>query len=287
MAGTIDALLLACRRRLADGGVAEAGREARILVAGLLDFTATDLLTRGGDVVSDDAAARIEAGLARRLAGEPVHRILGRRDFRGLTLLLSAETLEPRPDTECLVDAVGPLVADCVARTGGCRILDLGTGTGAIILALLDEHPLARGVAVDLSADALATATANAERHGLVSRFGACRSDWFSAVDGVFDVIVSNPPYIASSIVDVLEPDVRDHDPRLALDGGADGLDAYRVIAAQSRRHLTQQGFIGLEIGYDQDNAVVDLFEGFDFRLVQRARDLGGRDRVLVFQPRN
>ncbi len=285
MAETVDQLLTACRRALSDKGIADAGREARLLVAGLLDLTPTDLLTRGAATVSGEARATVEAALSRRLAGEPVHRILGVRDFRGLTLKLSPGTLEPRPDTECLVDAIGPHVAEIVARTGGCRILDLGTGTGAIILSLLDEHPLATGLAVDLSADALATATENAERHGLGGRFEARESNWFAAVEGLFDVIVSNPPYIASSVVDTLEQDVRDHDPRLALDGGPDGLMAYREIALNSRRYLTQDGLVGLEIGYDQDAVVTALFEAAGFDLLLRARDLGGRDRVLVFRP--
>ncbi|WP_377293828.1 peptide chain release factor N(5)-glutamine methyltransferase [Rhizobium sp. SG2393] len=286
MAATLDAVLAAVRRSLAEAGVEDAGREARLLVAGLLGLTPTELLTRGASPVADAERAKVEAAVTRRLAGEPVFRILGRRDFRGLTLKLSPGTLEPRPDTECLVDAMGPQVDAIIARQGHCRILDLGTGTGAIILSLLDEHPLASGVGVDKSADALATARDNAAGHGLAARFDARESDWFSSVDGIFDVIVSNPPYIVSSVVDELERDVRDHDPRLALDGGADGLDAYRAIASESRRYLSQDGIVGLEIGYDQDGPVTALFEASGFRLTQRARDLGGRDRVLVFQPR-
>ena len=284
MTQTVDQVLTSCRRALADAGIADAGREARLLVGGILKLSGTEIVTRGGSPVSDEACVLVDAGLRRRLAGEPVYRILGQRDFRGLTLALSRETLEPRPDTECLVDAVGPRVAAIIRETGGCRILDLGTGTGAILLSLLDEHPLATGVAVDLSADALATAGENASRNGLAERFTACRSDWFAAVEGRFDAIVSNPPYIRSSVIHTLERDVRDHDPRLALDGGSDGLTAYRAIAAGSERHLANDGIIGLEIGYDQDDAVVALFRDCGFELLERAKDLAGHDRVLVFR---
>ncbi|MGH6807215.1 MAG: N5-glutamine methyltransferase family protein, partial [Ensifer adhaerens] len=171
-----------------------------------------------------------------------------------------------------------------VAAKGSCRLLDLGTGTGAICLALLSTVLEARGTATDISEDALATASANAELLGLSDRFEALRSNWFDEVEGRFDVIVSNPPYIRSSVVAELEPEVRLHDPAAALDGGDDGLDAYRAIALQAGHHLETNGVIGLEIGFDQKEAVAALFNAETFRLREEAKDLGGNDRVLIFE---
>ncbi|MDO9417896.1 peptide chain release factor N(5)-glutamine methyltransferase [Pararhizobium sp.] len=283
MGDTADSLLAEVRRQFQAADLDDPAQEARILVSGLLGLSLTQFLSRGGDAVSPEAAARVRAAVGRRLAHEPVHRILGERSFFGLTLGLSPETLEPRPDTETLVETMLPFVADIVERTGQCRIVDLGTGTGAICLALLSAFPLATGVGVDLSAGALATAVVNARRNGLDGQFSVVESDWFERLTGQFDIVVSNPPYIASVVVDGLDPEVRDYDPRLALDGGADGLDAYRIIASGVAKVLAPRGVIGLEIGYDQKLHVTDLFEAASLTLAGEAADLGGRDRVLVF----
>ncbi|MCC0031275.1 MAG: peptide chain release factor N(5)-glutamine methyltransferase, partial [Brucellaceae bacterium] len=162
-------------------------------------------------------------------------------------------------------------------------ILDLGTGTGAIALAVLANVAEAQATGTDISAQALETARANAERAGLSDRFTVLRSDWFDAVGGRFDIIVSNPPYIASAEIEALAADVRLHDPRRALDGGADGLDAYRCIARDAKRFLTEKGHVALETGYDQKQAVSALFTKAGYQVVQTVRDLGGNDRVIVF----
>lgn len=284
MGDTADSLLAEVRRRFQEGGLDDPAQEARILVCGLLGLTAAGLLSGGGAPVDAQDASRVRAAIDRRLAHEPVHRILGFRDFYGLTLGLSPETLEPRPDTEILVERMLPFARDAVRRKGTCRILDLGTGTGAICLALLAECPGATGTGADLAAGAVATALQNAARNGLQERFSAVESDWFSAITGSFDVIVSNPPYIASRVVDELDPEVRYHDPRLALDGGMDGLDAYRHIAGEAGAFLEADGVIGLEIGFDQKQSVTKLFETQGFRLVEHALDLGGRDRAILFR---
>lgn len=284
MSDTADSLLAEVRRRFQAGGLDDPAQEARILVGGLLGLTAAGLLAGGRDPVGANDAARVRAAIERRLAHEPVHRILGFREFYGLTLALSPETLEPRPDTETLVERMLPFAAGAVRQKGACRILDLGTGTGAICLALLSACPGATGTGADLSAGAVATARENAARNGLQARFSAVESDWFSAITGTFDVIVSNPPYIASRVVDELDPEVRDHDPRLALDGGLDGLEAYRRIAEGAGAFLEPGGIIGLEIGFDQRQSVTKLFETKGFRLVEHARDLGGRDRAVIFR---
>ena len=222
----------------------------------------------------------------RRLAREPVYRILGRRDFYGLDLVLSEGTLEPRPDTEILVDAILPHLRALVAAGLKPKIVDLGTGTGAIALALLQECPEAEAIGIDISEDALKTASANAERNGLASRFATRAGPWFERTSERFDIIVSNPPYIRSDVVVGLEPEVTKFDPMAALDGGADGLEAYRAIAGKAREHLEDHGLVGLEIGFDQRDDVTQIFEEARFFLVEARRDYGGNDRVLVFAPK-
>ena len=284
MAETLASLVAESRDRLQAGGIENAALDVRHLISGLLDMSLSAVVSRGRDPVSDEDAARIRAAVARRLAREPVYRILGEREFFGLPLKLSKETLEPRPDTETLVDRMIPYLRAVVARKGGCALIDLGTGTGAICIALLSQVLEARGTATDISKDALATATANAAALGLADRFRPLLSNWYEKVDGRYDVIVSNPPYIRSSVVDELEPEVRLHDPAAALDGGEDGLDAYRAIASQAGHHLETNGVIGLEIGFDQKEAVTALFSAENFRLREEAKDLGGNDRVLIFE---
>jgi release factor glutamine methyltransferase len=229
------------------------------------------------------AVAAIDEAVARRAAGEPVHRILGFREFYGLRLALSPQTLEPRPDTETLVDALLPIVKAIAAREEACRILDLGTGTGAIALALLSAEPRAVATGVDISDDALATARSNARSLGLSDRFTAIKSDWFGKVSGRYHVIASNPPYIRSVEIETLQKEVRAFDPLRALDGGADGLDAYRIIATQSAAHLEADGVIAVEIGSTQRTDVARIFEQTGFALLKTLADLAGNDRVLAF----
>jgi len=280
---TLAGMLAEARRRLAEAGIAEAAQEARALVGGLLGLSSTAFVTDGARVLDDEEISVIEASLARRTAREPVHRILGRRAFSRLDLLLSPETLEPRPDTEILVDTLVPHARRTVAERGGCRILDLGTGTGAICLALLDLVPGTTGVGADLSPGALETARRNADINGVAGRFETVESDWFSAVTGAFDIIVSNPPYIVRSVVGTLDEEVRLHDPILALDGGEDGLDAYRAIAAGAGGHLRENGLVAYEIGYDQKESVTALMRDKGFARLEAVKDFGGNDRVLVF----
>ena len=204
--------------------------------------------------------------------------------FFGLDLALSPETLEPRPDTETLVTAALPLTRATVSETGSCRIVDLGTGSGAICLALLSEVDGATGLGTDISAAALATAEENAARNGLSGRFRTRCGNWFEAVEGTFDLIVSNPPYIPKADLQMLDPEVRDFDPHIALDGGQDGLDAYRAIAARAVQHLAPRGHIVVETGFDQHDAVCAVFEAQGFAPASRIKDFGGHDRVLVFR---
>jgi release factor glutamine methyltransferase len=281
---TLGALLRDARWRLSKAGVDDPGLEARLIVEHFTGTTRSEAMTapeRRVDSASREAAL---AALARRVAGEPVHRILGHREFYGLDLSLSPETLEPRPDTETLVEAMLPFIRECTARKGECRVLDLGTGTGAIALAILSQVEQALATGVDISESALETAAGNAARHGLADRFAPLRSDWFENIFGRFDAIVSNPPYIRTKHIDSLQADVRNFDPHRALDGGEDGLEAYRRISEGASRCLAVGGTIGVEIGYDQKDAVTAIFHRAGYRLTNDVRDLAGNDRVLMFQ---
>lgn len=284
-ASTLGALFARARARLREAGIAEAGLEARLLVE---HFTRTDRTAAIADpdrAVAPDAAAAVDRALDARMEGRPVHRILGWREFFGLRLTLSPETLEPRPDTETLVERVVAMAR----RNGGedreWRILDLGTGTGAVALALLSALPGARAVATDISAGALATARHNAHINGYAERLRTLRSDWFATVEGRFDFVVSNPPYIGEAEWRGLAADVRDHDPRAALVAGRDGLKAYRAIAQGACNHLSAGGVVAVEIGFDRKRAVGAIFAEAGYRLVEAASDLAGRDRTLIFAP--
>lgn len=276
--------LAAARKRLQAAGIADPLLDARLLIAEVVGFSLTDFVMKPDRVVTPEESARIAAMIERRANGEPVHRILGHREFHGLDLLLSKETLEPRPDTEVLVDTLLPALKKVVSAKGSARILDMGTGTGAIVLALLKECPEATGIGSDISADALETAARNAARNDLGARFEAIRSDWFEKISGRFDIIVSNPPYIRTDIVATLDQEVRNHDPMAALDGGQDGLAPYRLIAADAGRFLVENGIVGVEIGFDQRLDVSAIFASHGFSLLDAVKDYGGNDRVLTFR---
>lgn len=279
----LQALHRRARERLAEAGVAEAALDARLLVEHFTGTERIDMIRSPERAIEPAAVSAVEVALARRIAGEPIHRILGFREFYGLRLALSPQTLEPRSDTEALVDLVLPSVRAIADRKGSCRILDLGTGTGAIALALLSQEPRAVATGVDIASGALATASSNAVVHGLAERFVSVESNWFAAVSGLFDAIVSNPPYISEKEMQALVPEVREHDPAVALHGGADGLDAYRVIAAGAGGHLESDGVVAVEIGSRQKAEVGALFAAAGWQISGEARDLAGRDRALAF----
>lgn len=219
--------------------------------------------------------------MARRLAREPVHRILGRRAFWTLDLAISPAVLDPRPDSETLVEA-----ALALAPRPCARVLDLGTGSGALLCALLTEWPEASGLGVDRSVEACRVARRNVEACGCGARALVVAGDWGAALAGPFDVVVSNPPYIRSDDIAGLDPEVRDHDPALALDGGADGLAAYRAIAPLAARLLAPGGLLAVEVGWTQGEDVAGLLAQAGFGEVGRRRDLGGHDRVVTGRSR-
>ncbi len=271
---TAQAALLAAVARLTTAGIDGAGRDARVLLAHALGVGADRLTLHLQDSMTVAQSQTYDAALTARTAHQPVAQIIGRRLFWGLEFRVTADTLDPRPETESLV-------AEALTQPF-LKVLDLGTGTGCILLSCLASMPLARGVGVDASAPALAVAAGNAASLGLADRARLLQSDWFSAVDGSFDLIISNPPYIAADEMAALAPDVRDWEPHLALTPGGDGLDAYRSIARGAGARLLPGGRILLEIGPTQGAAVADLLAAAGLESVRILPDMDGRDRVVA-----
>lgn len=267
------------------------GLDARRLAAAALGLDEAMLLREPERPLDQAGRDRLAQVCARRLLREPVSRIVGIRAFHGLDFEIGPATLDPRPDTETLVDGVLDLVAKGLVP-GGCapRILDLGTGSGAILVALLVSLPAATGVGVDISQAALDLARRNADRLDLGSRVSFLRSSWFEAVAGPFDIVVSNPPYIARSEIADLEPEVSRHDPIAALDGGVDGLDAYRAIIAGVSAVLAPDGWLALEIGIGQQVPICDLLRavglGQQPGSLQVWPDLSGTARCVAVKAR-
>lgn len=271
-------------RRLVVSALRKAGIEPAGLEAGLLLEGALAMRHPEPDHALDAAAAaKLADLLRRRLAGEPVWRILGEREFWGLPFRLSPATLEPRPDSETIVEAALKEFAD--RRDEPLSLLDLGTGTGCLLIALLSELPQATGLGVDLSEEACRTAAGNAALNGVAGRASFRQGSWTEGVNGRFDLILSNPPYIPSEEIAGLSVEVREHDPLLALDGGPDGLAPYRIFARSLPALLAPGGRVVFEIGAGQGADVVALMRagGLEFR--GSRSDLGGHERALTFAP--
>jgi len=256
---TVDAARRALTARLKSAAIESADLDARLLVGAVLGLDLTGTIAAANRTLTRDQSIRLERLAGRRLASEPVARILGVKEFWGLPLKLSPATLVPRPDTETVVEFALELLRTHGGADRALRIADLGTGTGAILLALLSELPGAQGIGTDISAEALETARDNAVRLGFSGRAGFVRCDYASALSDSFDLIVSNPPYIRSADIASLAPEVRDHDPHAALDGGADGLDAYRALIAQAACALAPGAVLVVEAGRDQAGEILGL----------------------------
>ena len=270
---------LACRFR--EAGIDSPELDARLIVGAALGLDLTALVAQSQAKLPRDTATRIAALADRRLGGEPVARIFGEKEFWGLRFALSPETLVPRPDTETVVAAALEF-ARGLDPLKGLRIVDIGTGSGAILLALLSELAHASGIGTDIAAGALMAAKQNADGFGLGNRAEFVLSDYFSAVSGTFDVIVSNPPYIRTADIESLSREVRGHEPYAALDGGVDGLAAYRTLCAQAPAHLKAGGALIVEVGHDQAEAVADLMETTGLDVVKPFWcDLAGIPRVV------
>ncbi|HXQ10885.1 MAG TPA: peptide chain release factor N(5)-glutamine methyltransferase [Caulobacteraceae bacterium] len=268
----------ATRDRLKAAGLEGPVIDARILVEAASGASRADIIGDPRRPLSDEQAATLDGFVARRLRREPISHILGRKGFWSIMLKVTSEVLTPRPESETLVE----LILRDLSEHRPFSLLDLGVGSGALLLAILAERPAAKGLGIDISEAALAVARDNAANLGLAGRVALLRGDWTTGLpDGGFDVVVSNPPYVPTDEIAALAPEVRDHDPRLALDGGADGLASYRRLAPEIVRVLKPGGRFAVEVGHDQARAVEALFDEAGAVETATTRDLADRDRVV------
>lgn len=262
-------------------GLEQPRLDARLIAAHAIECRPETVLINPERMLTGDDLDAINGLAFRRLEREPVSHLLGWREFWSIPFLVNEDTLTPRPETETLVDCVLSALADGRCREP-VRVLDLGTGTGCILIALLSELPRATGLGVDISRAALEVARENAKRANVSDRLELCRGDWLSETDQSFDVVVSNPPYIPRGEIALLEPEVSKYEPVIALDGGPDGLDAYRLLAASVGPVLNPGGFAAFEIGMGQARDVADMFRNAGFHDVGCQRDPGGVERVVT-----
>jgi len=282
-APTLDAAHVVAARMLRDGGIDLPSLDARVLLCHATGLSHESLIAHGRDPLLPEVAARLAGYVTRRLAGEPVSRIRGFREFFGRAFRIDPHTLDPRPDTETLVAAALRILKEEGLSGRPLRVLDLGTGSGCILLTLLAESVTAEGTGSDMSPGALRLARENARRLGVADRARFVAADWFDGLSGRFDLIVANPPYIPAEEIATLSREVAGHDPRRALDGGADGLAAYRRIAAEAVDFLDPGGHLLVEIGPSQAEAVFGLFRSAGLIVAEDGVlfDLAGRARCI------
>lgn len=282
---TVGAAQRSGAARLSQAGSAAALRDSRRLLAAAMGCEPQAVMLHPERVLTDDVANVFAGFIARRLAHEPVTRIIGQRDFADVTLQVTPAVLDPRPDTETVVDVARHLAGAGIIPPMA-RIADLGTGSGALAIALLTLLSEARALAVDLSSEALMVAGANARANGVADRLDLSVGSWLDDVDDAFDLIVSNPPYIRTGDLATLAPEVAVYDPAIALDGGEDGLDAYRALAPQVAARLSSSGVAVLEVGAGQADDVAAIVSHAGLIAVaqhsERLKDLAGHTRVVV-----
>jgi len=269
--------------RLRQAGVETPMLDARLIVCHVSGLSNLDLIARPNALINEAGCRRIDQFAQRRMAGEPVSRLLGSKEFFGRVFKVTPATLDPRPDTEIVVEACLRLLHPYQSPT----VLDLGAGTGAIAITLLCEHLLATAVACDISESALEVCRENSVTLKVDKRLTCLCSNWFSSVSGAFDLIVSNPPYIPAADIAGVSREVRDHDPLIALDGGTDGLDAYRHIFSHAAEYLKPGGSVVVEFGAAQHDGVVEVADYNSMALRKKPsgliRDLAGTIRCAVF----
>lgn len=276
---TLVSAWTASRKRLDAAGIDSPAIDARLLLEVAAGISRTDIVTDPYRALTPEQVATLEDYLSRRERREPVSHIIGRKGFWKIMLGVNAHVLTPRPDTEVIVD----LVLAAYPEHRHFALVDLGVGSGAIALAILAERPHAKALGIDLSEEALAVARDNAANLGLDGQLALLRGDWTEGLgDATFDLVVSNPPYIASADIETLDPEVREYEPRLALDGGEDGLEAYRRLAPEALRVLRPDGLLAFEIGHTQAQAVSDLLAKAGAQDIRVHRDLAARDRVVT-----
>ena len=260
--------------KLSHSGIESAARDARILTAHALEVPISDLSLKINDKVSAKIIFELEKLMLRRINREPISKILGRRDFWGRTFSINKNVLDPRGDTETLID----YVIEKPVRS----VLELGTGSGVIAVTLACEWREVNVTATDISEDALVLAEINAAKFNVENKIQFVKSDWFNNVEGMYDLIISNPPYIGLVERNKISAEVVNHDPKIALFAGYDGFDAYKSIIPNLTKFLNPDGFVVLEIGASQSRQVKDILNSYDFFDVEIIKDLSGKDRVIV-----
>ena len=269
--------------RLQTAGVEGPRREAWLLLAHMCQQDRVTLLAHARDPIEQDDWSSFQELVRRRAAREPLAQIVGRKEFWSLDFAITSDVLCPRPDSEALIEAaLAELGRRCNISGWPGRVLDFGTGSGCLLLALLSELPAAFGVGIDISQQALSVAEANGRSLGLADRVSWLRGDWGAALHGHFDLIISNPPYISHCEAEALAPEIREFEPEAALFGGDDGLVAYRALSLDLERLLALDGLICLEVGFGQADAVETSLAAAGFKTVDRHQDLAGIDRCLI-----
>ena len=254
--------------------------DARIILKEVLSLDDKDLILKESLDISNEMIEKIIAIESRRLNGEPISKIFKKRDFYNSTFLISNDVLDPRPETELIVE----IANNYIDKNEVKNILDLGTGSGCILLSILKENKMINGLGIDLSKDAISIAKQNSKKLNLETQSNFLISNWMSSVNYKYDLVVSNPPYIASEDIKKLSKSVKIYDPILSLDGGDDGLNSYRLIASDLKRVVSKNALIIIEIGYNQSLQVIEIFKKNNFKLIKKYNDINGLDRVLTFQ---
>mgnify|MGYP001472933079 FL=1 len=254
--------------------------DARIILKEVLSLDDKDLILKESLDISNEMIEKIIAIESRRLNGEPISKIFKKRDFYNSTFLISNDVLDPRPETELIVE----IANNYINKNEVKNILDLGTGSGCILLSILKENKMINGLGIDLSKDAISIAKQNSKKLNLETQSNFLISNWMSSLNYKYDLVVSNPPYIASEDIKKLSKSVKIYDPILSLDGGDDGLNSYRLIASDLKRVVSKNALIIIEIGYNQSLQVIEIFKKNNFKLMKKYNDINGLDRVLTFQ---
>ena len=254
--------------------------DARIILKEVLSLDDKDLILKESLDIPEEMIEKIITIESRRLNGEPISKIFKKRDFYNSTFLISNDVLDPRPETELIVE----IANNYINKNEVKNILDLGTGSGCILLSILNENRMINGLGIDLSKEAISIAKQNSKKLNLETQSNFLVSNWMSSVNYKYDLVVSNPPYIASEDIKKLSKSVKIYDPILSLDGGDDGLNSYRLIASDLKRIISMNALIIIEIGYNQSLQVIDIFKKNDFKLIKKYNDINGLDRVLTFQ---
>ena len=254
--------------------------DSRIILKEVLSLDDKDLILKESLDIPEEMIEKIIAIESRRLNGEPISKIFKKRDFYNSTFVISNDVLDPRPETELIVE----IANNYINKNEVKNILDLGTGSGCILLSILNENRMINGLGIDLSKEAISIAKQNSKKLNLETQSNFLVSNWMSSVNYKYDLVVSNPPYIASEDIKKLSKSVKIYDPILSLDGGDDGLNSYRLIASDLKRIISMNALIIIEIGYNQSLQVIDIFKKNDFKLIKKYNDINGLDRVLTFQ---